>query len=203
MITRDIPVMLRTCVVCDRTFTAPRKPGRPPVTCSDECKAERGAHGPVRLLEGAARGTGFLDMTGDGSRHSSGGSASSRDGMPVGSDPRSGEQGAVLDVLGEPESTARGWSVVAGDAPVTDAAGRYVRDDDGRVVRRFRNHYAEANSREGQERPAERFPVIGQGDLPHDWQERLDAGETLDAVRLTEWLGVPIDGWEGAMPPLP
>ena len=74
-----------------------------------------------------------------------------------------------------------------------DETGEYVRDDSGRVVSRFRNFEAESNMRpEGAQEP---YPVIGQSDLPWDWQDRLDRGESLDDMRVDSWLGEPVERW--------
>ena len=176
---RSIPVAVLTCEVCEGTFTRPRKRGRYPATCSDTCKAERGAHGPVRVSESASTGTGFLDMR-SGERHSS--------------DSEEAEYDTLLSGAGG------GWIVAAESAPVRDSNGEFVRDDDGRVKTRFRNYFAESNSNLTVDVPAKDSPVIGQWDLPHDWQERLDQGEPVIEVRMAEWLGLGIEEWADGRP---
>ena len=90
-------------------------------------------------------------------------------------------------------SGAGGYVTTAGYLPVRDETGEYVRDDSGRVVSRFRNFEAESNMRpEGAQEP---YPVIGQSDLPWDWQDRLDRGESLDDMRVDSWLGEPVERW--------
>lgn len=164
----------RTCAHCEGTFTTPRGK-RPPATCSAACKRARGPHGDVRLTRHASTGTGVLDMSGNGSRHSS------------------DDNEEILDLLGEPDNESRGWVVASGESLVTDETGRAVLDDEGRAETRFRNHFAEANANAGAEQSVTpHLKVIGSTDLPWDWQERLDAGESFDSVRLTEWLGEPV-----------
>lgn len=163
---------LLTCAVCGDSFAAPRRAARAPVVCSDTCRAERGPHGDVRLSRRAATGTGVWDYT-TGERHSS----------------DSGDPAHEL-LIG---SGAGGYLTTAGYLPVRDGAGEYVRDDSGRVVTRFRNFEAESNMRpEGATEP---YPVIGQSDLPWDWQDRLDRGESIEDMRVDSWLGEPVERW--------
>ncbi len=134
---RSLPVAVLTCAVCGVTFTKPRKRGRYPATCSDACKAERGAHGDVRVSEGASTATGFLDMR-SGERHSS--------------DDTEREYDTLLSGAGG------GFTVTAEYVPVVDGAGNYVRDDSGRVQTRFRNYSGEDNLTV--DIPAKDSPVI-------------------------------------------
>ncbi|WP_459976089.1 hypothetical protein [Nocardioides pyridinolyticus] len=124
------------------------------------------------MSEGASTATGFLDMR-SGERHSS--------------DDTEREYDTLLSGAGG------GFTVTAEYVPVVDGAGNYVRDDSGRVQTRFRNYSGEDNLTV--DIPAKDSPVIGQVDLPADWQERLDDGEPLDRLRMTEWLGLPITEW--------
>lgn len=156
---------------------AKRKGGKYPATCSEDCKRARGAHGDVRLTRSAATGTGVLDP----------GDWSARHGGRNGGVSEGGSVLAQSFGNGTGEDQWAGWHVAAGYYPAYDDAGRLLRDADGRVVQRFYNWSAEAV-----DVPAVDSRIIGQVDLPHDWQERLSAGETIEAMSMGEWLGLPM-----------
>ena len=154
-----VAVLTKDCAQCGRTFNQPRRRGRPAVTCSEECKKARGRNGDVRLDQ-ATNGTGFVGL--DWSHRHNGEQPS---------------DAVVVDVLGEPESDARGWSVVFvkphGDGVTRDY---WQREEAKRTTARDR-----ASGLPGGLYVGETCPrvgrTIGQADAPHDWQERLDAAQ--------------------------
>lgn len=173
LIGRSIPVALLSCDHCGRTFTRPKKRGRYPATCSDECKAARGTHAGLRLSRQASSGTGTTDLRTDGARHPD-------DDLEL-----------VIDTV--TGGTGEGWLTASEYEPVTDESGNYVRDEEGRVITRFRNYFGEGNLI--LDVPEDGPAVIGQADMPANWQQRLDAGESVESVRMGDWLGLPITEW--------
>jgi hypothetical protein len=173
----DVPLNLRTCEWCGESFAVARKAGRPPTTCSEQCRKARGKNGPVRLTRHASRETGSWDFT-PGERHTT--------------DSGTDETGEALDaLLSGSDDLAAGYSTPAEFVAETDDSGVYRRGPDGRVVTRFRNYFGEANASDASEESVTPWlRVIGQRDLPEDWQSRLDHGEPLADVVMTSWLGV-------------
>lgn len=173
MTPRTAALCLLTCSHCGGSFAVVKRAGggRYPATCSEACKRARGPHGDVRLTRNAATRTGVLDPGDWSARH---GGVSAADAV-------------LAQAFGEGtgEGQWSGWHVTAGHYPLYDEAGRLLRDADGRVLTKFRNWSAQAV-----DVPAVDSRVIGQPDLPHDWQERLSAGESIESITMRSWLGV-------------
>lgn len=159
------------CAQCGERFSQPRRPGRPAVVCSDACKRARGKNGGVRK-DSASHHTGYL---------------------PVDHSVRTGREsrdiGVVADVLAGPETAARGGVVVFGphrDNPNTTHDNwkhqrqKMTREQRRKARGRWDQKWVDAlpygGIPVGRTRPRVRDRhVIGQRDLPHDWQERLHA----------------------------
>lgn len=170
---RTIALRLLSCAHCGKSFAVPRRDGRKPLTCSDACRKARGTHGDMRVRPDASTRTGVLDIGDWSARH--GGVSEAH--------------ATLAEAFGGVDAGEwDGWHVSAGEYPLYDERGRYVRDGSGRVVPRWRNWSAEAV-----DVPAVDSRVIGQVDLPWDWERRLDAGESLDSLRMPVWQGLPTD----------
>jgi hypothetical protein len=170
--------MLRTCQFCGESFAVEKRQGRPPITCSDACRKARGRE--VKALgRKATHNTGTLDYR-SGERHTT----------------DQGDDQEALDALlsGSDDEDGR-WGLAAEYVAQRDDSGAYRRDAAGRVITRFRNYFGEANAADSSEESVtagtrNHVRVIGQRDLPHDWQVRADQGESVADLRMTEWLGL-------------